>query len=92
MQSLERFDAGYKSLFREPSDNEDEGGDETNSRIGEVEAFYNHWGWITSIDAVAGGDPLKWDEVTGKNVVWFLNALSYIKDKNNMQSKLNGNT
>jgi hypothetical protein len=37
---------------------------------------------VVSIDAVANGDPLKWEQVTDMNVVQFLNVLLFIKDKN----------
>jgi hypothetical protein len=41
-----------------------------------------------SLDSLSDGDPLKWDMICEKNVVWFLNALSYYKDKTAMIEEL----
>ena len=90
MSTIRNLDANYTSLFEPESRGEDNGGVQS-SKSSAIDDFYRFWGWLVSIDELAGGDPLKWDTVADQNVIWFLNALSYLKDKNKMKDKLNGN-
>lgn len=75
-------------MFREESDGPSEDDLEGNEEM-KTEGFYEHWGWVTTIDMVSGGNPLKWNEVTDLGVVEFLNIVSYMKDKRAMMEELN---
>lgn len=61
-------------------DDEEEDGrsEESNSYA----AQYNKkWGWISTVDTVAKTLNTDWDTVFNKNVVEYLNVLSYARDK-----------
>ena len=60
------------------SETEDDGNDRETTFFTE---FAKRWGWISNIDTVAKCINTDWDTVFNKNVVEFLNILSYTRDK-----------
>jgi hypothetical protein len=70
----------------EGRDNEDEdgGGEEGSSFAAE---FNKKWGWISCVDAVSKTMGVSWDAVFEKNVVEFLNVLSYSRDKAELEKQ-----
>lgn len=77
----------------EEDDEENEGGDdETEDRRSDNETtfiteFTKRWGWISNVDAVAHTINTDWDTVFNKNVVEFLNILSYSRDKTELEKQ-----
>jgi hypothetical protein len=69
LSTLQRIETGYGRLFSK-------GGSEEG-----IVSFHSHWKWVTVLDDLSGGDFLKWNEITKRNVLEFLNAVSYYKDK-----------
>ena len=71
----------------EEEDEEDEGRDgETEDDGSDTEStfitqFTKKWGWISFVDTVSKTINTDWDTVFNKNVVEFLNILSYSRDK-----------
>lgn len=63
---------------------EDDGSGEENTFAKE---FAKKWGWISSVDAVAKTVNTNWDVVFEKNVVEFLNILSYSRDKAELEKQ-----
>ena len=51
------------------------------------ESFGKKWGWYQSIYAIAGGDLLKFDEVTTTGIHKCLMWLAFEKDKNELEAK-----
>jgi len=70
----------YPELFTQRSD----GGRTYASR---EESFGQKWGWYQSIYAIAGGDLLKFDEVTNTRIHTCLMWLAFEKDKNELEAK-----
>lgn len=77
----------------EEKDEEDEGRDgETENDGGNTEntfikEFSKKWGWFSFIDTVASTINTDWDTVFNKNVVEFLNILSYSRDKTELEKQ-----
>ena len=65
-------------------ENEDEGSEEDGSF---AKRFGDRWGWISSVDSVAETIRESWDVVFNKNIVEFLNILSYTKDKAELEKQ-----
>jgi hypothetical protein len=70
----------YPELFSTKSD----GGRTYASR---EESFGQKWGWYQSIYAIAGGDLLKFNEVTTTRIHACLMWLAFEKDKNDLEAK-----
>lgn len=72
---------------------EDEGRDDETENGGSGEEhtfakeFNKRWGWISCVDAVAKTINTDWDTVFNKNVVEFLNVLSYSRDKAELEKQ-----
>lgn len=77
----------------EEDDEENEGGDdETEDRGSDNETtfiteFTKRWGWVSNVDTVAHTINTDWDTVFNKNVVEFLNILSYSRDKMELEKQ-----
>ena len=77
----------------EEKDEEDEGRDgETENEGGNeettfVKEFSKRWGWLSFVDTVASTINTDWDTVFNKNVVEFLNILSYSRDKTELEKQ-----
>lgn len=71
----------------EETEEEDEGRDSeatdggSNTETTFFAEFAKRWGWLSSVDNVAHTINTDWDTVFNKNVVEFLNILSYSRDK-----------
>ena len=52
-----------------------------------VTEFAKRWGWISNVDTVAKTINTDWDTVFNKNIVEFLNILSYSKDKTELEKQ-----
>ena len=52
-----------------------------------VTEFTKRWGWISNVDAVSKTINTDWDTVFNKNIVEFLNILSYSKDKTELEKQ-----
>jgi hypothetical protein len=61
--------------------------DGSNTETTFVTEFSKRWGWISNVDAVAHTINTDWDTVFNKNVVEFLNILSYTKDKTELEKQ-----
>jgi hypothetical protein len=68
------FRNGLKELYSSLFGTSDNGGGEN--------YFGEKWGWYISIDAVAGGDRFKHEQVYGLTIYQFLTHLEFLKDKN----------
>ncbi len=68
------FRDGIKELYSSIFGASDNGGGEN--------YFSQKWGWYISIDAVAGGDRFKHDEVYKLTIYQFLTHLEFLQDKN----------
>jgi len=56
--------------------------DQRENREDKGEAGYNaKWGWLICIDRVAGGNPLKYEQVYNIKLIEFLNILSFLRIK-----------
>jgi len=71
LETLERLNAAYPSLFSKSDGDEGE-------RTG---GFVEEWGWFVTLDNLTDSDFTKWDTVTEWGVVRFLNTLTYFKQK-----------
>ena len=71
MQSLQSIDIRFPNLHSKGNDGQSF--DDT--------SFERHWGYIIALDNLSNSNPLLWDELTEKNVIWFLNVLTYYNDK-----------
>ena len=74
---MERLIKSYAVLFgieeKESDEDTSEGSPE----------FVRYWGWYYTLDNLSNNDRTKWDYFLDMNVIAFLNALSYYKDKQN---------
>lgn len=50
---------------------------------------FARWGWFGVIDKLAQGDITRYDEVTKQNFIMCLNYLSYHKEKEAIQNRIN---
>lgn len=74
MQLFEGIVGKYPNLFK--------GGQ------GEPNAFVKKWGWITTINSLAGGDKTKWDYFYEMNVIQFLNLVCFQIDEAENENRL----
>ena len=58
---------------------------ETDKEIRRSDGFLEHWGWIVTLDEIAGEDYTKWDVIMKWSVVRFLNTVAFHKDKKQWQ-------
>jgi hypothetical protein len=58
-----------------------------NEGAGESDPFKVKWGWYIVIEGVAQGDVTRFQNILETNVFAFLNHVSYLKDKEQWQSK-----
>lgn len=66
---------------------EDEGSDERDKEEAEEPSSFNRkWNWWYNVEQVAKTVGLNWDEVLERPVVWFLNIMCYIRDRNNWEA------
>lgn len=72
-------------------ENEERDGENTddgsNTESTFVTEFSKRWGWISFVDTVAHTINTDWDTVFNKNVVEFLNILSYSRDKTELEKQ-----
>lgn len=50
---------------------------------------FARWGWFGIIEKLSGSDVTKFDEVTNQNFILCLNLLSYWKERDAIQNKIN---
>ena len=82
MQSIKQIIGQYPKLFPEQI-----GGD------GEpVENFNTKWGWVATIDNLAGHDKTKWDYFFNLGLKEFLNVVSYHIDHTEEIKRQNAGT
>ena len=67
MQLFREIISGYPNLF--------------NGEGGEAKPFYKKWGWIATINNLAGGDKTKWDYFYSMGVLEFLNLVTFQLDE-----------
>ena len=53
-----------------------------------VEGFIGTYGWLITIDKLAGGDPLKYDYFYRMPIQQFLNLVSFHKSKNEYETEM----
>ena len=70
----------YTELYTEQSD----GGTDLSAQAN----FGARWGWYQSIYALAGGDVLKFDQVTKLPLFQCLNFLTFEKEKNQLEAAM----
>jgi len=71
LQVLQDISRQYSNLFG--------GGSGQTTQGGKI-SFREKWGWIATINDMAGNDRTKWDYFFKMNVIELLNATSFYKD------------
>lgn len=80
MQSLSALHTRYPGLFRHGSDEDSGESDE------QPDQFLKQLGWIYNIDRLANGNVLEWPRVERMNVIAFLNALDFYRQKDEWEA------
>jgi hypothetical protein len=75
---LDAFNVRISPIFNRPS-----AGGYSYSR-----GFTEKWGWVITLDALAGSDVNRWDQVTGWPVGKFINAISFFQDKQEEEKRI----
>lgn len=83
MEFRKRIIASYPVLFGEANDE----GQDLNNEYSEQAQFAKHWGWYSSLYALAGGDFTKFDRVTELGLTSCLTYLTFEKQKNEIEQR-----
>jgi hypothetical protein len=80
-QAQETIEVSFEDVERDAKSE----GKDNGERIG---GFIETYGWLITIDKLAGGDPLKYDYFYRLPVQQFLNLVSFHKSKNEYETEL----
>lgn len=70
----------FKGLFSQEGSEEEDGSNESD--------FFQHWGWVATLDRLSMGDRTKWDYYLELNARDFCSWMSYLKDKAEMEKEI----
>ena len=76
---LGTLNSKYSALFETKETEQDDEEEETPQQ--QDTSFVDQYGWLVTVDFLAGGDRSKWDHYFNMGVIEFLNAVAYMKDK-----------
>ena len=79
MQTYERLNKKYNSLFGKRFVEDEEGNEGEVER--NVETFGERWGWVYNAELIKEFEGIKLDEVWNLSIIQALNGLAYLKDK-----------
>jgi hypothetical protein len=82
LRSIRELNERYTSVFNKPDTDSDEG-------FANGNRLFERFGWIVTLDQMAGGDETKYAYYEGLNVIHFLNMLTFRIEKNAEQERLN---
>jgi hypothetical protein len=85
LQTYQRLNKSYNSLFGKGDTEEQEGNEGEIER--NTETFEARWGWVYNAELIKGFEGIELDKVWELPIIQALNGLAYLKDKSKNESE-----